>query len=115
MAFADYSFYKETYHGAALSEAEFLRLGVQAAAFIDDITFSKASLSPESEAVRLAECAVAERLFSGESREGIKSETVGRHSVTYRDGGAAKSGEYTGLYDAAARFLGPSGLLYRGC
>ena len=61
--YADYRFYKDTYHGAG-SETEYTRLAVRAAAYVDRITFGRAQTAKESDldAVKMAECAIVDEL-----------------------------------------------------
>lgn len=114
MSYADYSFYTDTYRGQKLSEADFLRLLVHADAYLDAVTFARAANAPLSDAIRLAACAVAEALYTAESQSNIKSESVGKYAVVYRDEGA-KTALSRSLYAAAERFLSETGLLYSGC
>ena len=116
MLTVDYQFYKDIFHGQ-MSEADFSRLSVYAAAYLDDATMCRtAGPLPEAtmQRAKMALCAVTDAYLLNEQGGGIASETNDGISVTYVAGvGAAKS-EGRRLYEAAALFLGNTGLLYRG-
>lgn len=113
MISVSYAFYVSVYHGT-LPEEDFLRHGVKAGAFLDDLTSGKANDAlPEDTLVKaqLAFCALCDA-YAEESTGGIASETNDGISVTY----AARTGTAEQrLRNAAAPFLSGTGLLYRGC
>lgn len=116
MLTVDYAFYRDTYHGT-LPEADFERLSVFAAAYLDELTLDRIGDGSQlDERTRrragLALCAVAECRGRMEARDGIAAETNDGISVTYTAAGAAGAGGP--LYAAAAVYLAPAGLLYRG-
>lgn len=113
MISVSYSFYTSKYHGT-LTEVDFLRHGVKASAFLDDLTSGKADDAlPEDTLIKaqFAFCALCDA-YAEESTCGIASETNDGISVTYaaRQGTAEQR-----LRNAAAPFLAGTGLLYRGC
>ncbi|MBR2716445.1 MAG: hypothetical protein IKD79_01750 [Oscillospiraceae bacterium] len=116
MLTVDYAFYTDVYRGT-LPEAAFDRLSLSASACLGEFTQGGVPddpdrLGPEAALrVRLAFCAVLEARAEQEERAGIAAETNDGISVTYVTGEAQRSRE---LYAAAAAFLGPTGLLYRG-
>ena len=113
MISVSYSFYVSVYHGS-LPEDEFLRHGVKAGAFLDDLTSGKANDAlPEDVLVKaqLAFCALCDA-YSAESVGDIASETNDGISVTYA---ARKGTAEQRLRNAAAPFRSGTGLLYRGC
>ena len=112
--YADYRYYKEEYLGSRIEETDFPRLALRAAAYLDQVTFQRlADLEPVPEAAKKALCAIAEleqRLEEGE--RGKASEQVGNYRVSWEAGhGAELAAE---RYEAARRYLGATGLLYRG-
>lgn len=137
MVYADYEYYKATYLGAAIQEAEFPRLALRASAFLDYYTQGRAALNHGLDALKMACCAVAEQYQSIESaqdlaqkaasnalsKEGgeLQSQSVGSWSKTYRSAGesaedAARAGAAAreGLSGVAGMYLAGTGLLYRG-
>lgn len=107
----DYFYYTAVYGGKLLEEEDFLRLKGRAQRYVGGLLRPHARRG-WSDAARFAACAVAEALHGQEQRPAggnVKSETVGRHTVSYSEGTAAD-----GLYSAAVRWLEPAGLLYRG-
>lgn len=115
MLSVDYAFYTEVFHGR-LSKTEFIRQAVYASAYLDDVTMGRASGGMDeelTERVKLALCAVADASSKNEEIGDIASETNDGVSVTYRSTGGETS-KAARLYDAAAGFLGGTGLLYRG-
>lgn len=108
-----YAFYTSSYHGS-LSEEEFLRWGVRAGAFLDELTFQRVNealpVGVQNKA-RLAFCALCDA-YAKEETADIASEQNDGISVTY----AAKKGSAEDrLRNAATLFLSGTGLLYRGC
>lgn len=86
MAYADYTFYTETYKGT-LSEAAFGRLSERASDYIDARTnyvLKKSGIPAEyEERVMKCCCALAEAMDKNE-KGGVKSsESVGNYSVSY--------------------------------
>ena len=88
MLTVDYDFYCGVFHGKMPRE-DFERLSVYAAAYLDAYLLN-------------------------EQGGGIASETNDGVSVTYVAGISNSKTEGRRLYEAAALFLGPTGLLYRG-
>lgn len=138
MAYADYDFYKITYLGTAIQEADFPRLSLRASAFLDYYTQGRAALNAGLDALKMACCAVAEQyqhidtaqalaqkslsasLESGETGE-LQSQTVGSWSKTYRSGGDSAQQALSSVQTAKAslssiaqQYLAGTGLLYRG-
>ena len=138
MAYADYDFYKITYLGTAIQEADFPRLSLRASAFLDYYTQGRAALNAGLDALKMACCAVAEQyqyidtaqalaqkslsasLESGETGE-LQSQTVGSWSKTYRSGGDSAQQALSSVQTAQAalgalaqQYLAGTGLLYRG-
>lgn len=92
MAYADYIYYLSKYGGDELGEVAFRQASREASAYIDRVTFGR--IGPGSETpdeVKRAVCAASE-VIARKNQEriqkptGIKSESVGKHSVSYSDG-----------------------------
>ena len=119
---SDFDFYQTEYFGKLLSAEEFPEYATRADAWLSELTFDRYSSPDLSEsqiqAVKMSECAVAEICYELQaepvSDPSISKETVGSHSVTYRTGAEAAAGLAARIYDAAARYLMTTGLLYRG-
>lgn len=112
----DYSFYIGTFKGEA-AYADFDRLAVKASAYLDRLTFGRITDDLPAATLnraRLSLCAVVDALLLNERGGGIASETNDGISVTYVAGVSGAKTEGCRLYEAAALFLGPTGLLYRG-
>lgn len=120
MAHIDFDFYHKEYKGA-LSEDVFNRLCERAHAVLCRVTFRRAEkLDAYTEDVRrkikLAECAVLDRLVSLEEmpEPGVSSKTVGRMSVSYEAAATSESAKLQYCADAASLYLFGTGLMYRG-
>ena len=138
MAYADYPYYKNTYLGTAIQEADFPRLALRASSFLDYYTQGRAGQNQDVNAVKMACCAVAEQYQSidlarqatlhalqnsvnaGEAGE-LQSQSVGSWSKTYRSGGdsaqqalSSAQAARASLGAIAQQYLGATGLLYRG-
>lgn len=115
MLTAEYEFYKGTYHGDKIGEAEWPALSRDAAACLEELTLGRTAgdLAPELlERCRMALCAVAEEYKTEQEHAGgvVASETVGSWSRTYTQAGNPASRRR----DAAWMWLGNTGLMYRG-
>lgn len=123
-AYADYTFYSTTYLGTAIASSAFSRLALRASEAIDQITFNRAAaivVADEDdeliELIQKATCAVAEEIQSQEASsflDGVASERVGNHQVSYAEYSRAMLSNQKKLTSAAAVYLGNSGLMFRG-
>lgn len=127
MAWVSADYYRNRYHGQAVSDEEFLRLEAAAQRYLQQAVFGRvvqaadaAAERPEAEklppaaatAVREGVCALIEVLLQ-KSGEGIQSETLGDYAVTYtqEESGASR---FRRMEQTVRRCLGGTGLLYRG-
>lgn len=116
MLSVDYGFYSQIFHGK-VEQSDFERLGIYAAAYLDEATMGRASEElpgPVLDKVRLAYCALVDAYDLEEHGGGIASETNDGISVTYVSGIGGSNANKRRLYSAVSTFLGSTGLLYRG-
>ena len=122
---ADYEFYRETYFGDLLTAENFAKYASRADAYLDELTmgrYAKDCLPAGAvEAVRMAECAIAELCLNLEQAETqsdaawkVQGEKVGNHTVTYRNNAEIAEQTEKQIRKVAERYLGRWGLLYRG-
>lgn len=113
MPYADFAYYANAYKGA-MPEEDFNRLSRQASAYIDKVTFGRAAKN-RSEAIQAkikdACCAVADVLLKREQGGELTSQTVGSWSRSFASSGKTMSRQQ---YEAAALYLGMTGLMYQG-
>lgn len=124
MAYADYQYYTTEYLGSAIAESAFDALALRASAFIDQITFDRASAIIDADTdpvtvarIKNAVCAVAEEMQSIQQSggaDGIASESLGNHSVTYTEDASQRLSNDAKLLRAAGMWLSPTSLLYSG-
>lgn len=108
----DYAFYQAM--GGTLSEADFMRLRGRAWAYLEALTIGrvgKALLGPTAERVKRACCAVVDECAAQEKGGEVVSASNDGYSETYAGSGRTAAQR---LYDAAALYLVPTGLLYAG-
>lgn len=112
--YADFKFYKDTYHGGA-SETEYSRLAVRAAAYVDRMTFGRAKTAKgaDLDAVKMAECAIVDELVTQEQGGIVTSETNDGISRSYATGSVVKSSTQR-IYAAAEVFLCNTNLCFAG-
>ena len=122
---ADYEFYRETYFGDLLTAENFAKYASRADAYLDELTtgrYKNDRLRAETlEAVRMAECAIADlclnleqaSLQSGAAWK-VQSEKVGNHTVSFRNNAEITEQTEKQIRKTAERYLGRWGLLYRG-
>ena len=119
-AYADYAFYTSEYLGRVItSEKDFAYYALRASEIIDSKTFGR--IGEITPAVKKACCAAADELYSDASARakaagGISSESVDGYSVSYRayNTEAEKAAEKR-VNAAIKRYLGGTGLMFRGC
>lgn len=127
--YADFTFYQETYKGSKFtSETEFAEHALRAEEILDEMTWDRIPNMDErfmTEAlamkIRKAVCAMAEvskqcnpMYMQSGIAEGITSENNDGYSVSYQDAGTVAATFRVKSEAAARRFLGTTGLLYRG-
>lgn len=120
--YADYEYYTTTYKGS-LSKEEFEKFIMKSSAYVRRITFGRADDNIEMEEVRLAACAVCdliandEKVRSKHSGRVVTSENTDGYSVSYESGGNGETADdllHKKMYNTAALFLDPTGLLCMG-
>ena len=136
MAYADYTYYTNTYLGTAIQETDFPCLSLRASSFLDYYTQGRAVQNSELDALKMACCAVADQYqtidaaqalaqkalsASPDSGGELQSQSVGSWSKTYRSGGdsarqalSSAQAAQASLAAIAQQYLGTTGLLYRG-
>lgn len=116
----DYTFYRDVFEGVQIPQPEFSRAAKRAAEILlaDTAGRSAQVLAQNAEhaaEVRLALCALAEICWqtqqTAESGGAVIKESVGTWSREYALPGA---GPRAAMVAAEARYLGATGLLYRG-
>lgn len=135
--YMDYSYYTSNYGGTVVLPAGFTALANHASAIIDYLTFGRAApiMALEGQTgedaatidkIKMATCAVLETLNIVNLERarlqtaggGVKSESVGSHSVTYMDiplpGTVNANAYYKQFADSAKVYLATTGLMYRG-
>ena len=123
---ADYEYYRDTYLGSLLTEENFPKYALRADSYLDLLTtgrYEKDCLPEKAgEAVKMAECAIAELCLNLEQAElqsdaawKVQSEKVGNHSVQFRNNAEIAEQTERQIRDTASRYLARWGLLFRGC
>lgn len=116
--YATYSYYKDKFFGTALEAQDYYRHAQRAAAEIDRVTFGRCKKMSDKElpdAVRDAECAVADLLYRFDTAKGaeISSESNDGVSVSYRDMSDKRKQEQE-IRQTLRTYLVNTGLMYRG-
>ena len=120
--YADYTFYVSEYRGN-LTDEEFDKAVIPASAYVRRITFGRADDNMEMEEVKLATCAVCELLANDEKvrskhlGRAVTSENTDGYSVSFESGGNGETADdllHKKMYNTAALFLEPTGLLCMG-
>lgn len=123
MSYATYEDYLDVYHGTVLTAEQFTIYSDRASDYIDRITMGRAaSYTDESNMLAKACCAGAEqyqmidavRASVTSAGGAISSESVGRHSVSYRSPAETIAELEKQLKLTVEGYLLNTGLLYRG-
>ncbi|MDE6005492.1 MAG: hypothetical protein K2G88_08925 [Oscillospiraceae bacterium] len=134
MAYADFPYYQDFFIGTMITDAGMFRqLSERASEYLDMITFGRLCLKIPDEYETLVKkccCAIAEAIYlffrdnldSDSAGKPKTQETIGAYSVSYAsisdtisallNGNSAGLQDY--LYRIAMKYLGRTGLLYRG-
>ena len=126
--YVDFIYYRDSFGGATIPEANFIKLERKARVFIDYVTFDrlKNDATLIDDTVKECLCEIMEcnyKLDQEESETGgklISSETIDQHSVTYAVSDVEKNEvdksriNFTKFYNIARQYLNNTGLLYRG-
>ena len=122
----DFTFYTDIYHGTLIPEEEFPFYIGKADARLEELTYGHCFNEDLPAAVQtrvsLAECAIADTLFSFDSvsaapiaAAAISEEKVGSHSVKYNDAVSASQALSSQIHSLASAYLLTTGLLNRAC
>ena len=126
MAYADFTYYDQTYLGNVIAETDFPRLAARASTIIDQLTYNRtaAVVTADEDAdlidkIKMAVCAVAEEFYKTEQNAQnasgvIQSERAGQSSVTYVVTEEAKQSSAQRYYNAAYLYLGQTALMFAG-
>ena len=127
--YVDFTFYQDTYKGTVITDqSEFEEHALRAEEILDEMTWDRIPTMDEkfmteslALKIRKAVCAMAEAskqynpmYMQGGIAEGITSENNDGYSVSYQDAGTVAATFRVKSEAAARRFLGTTGLLYRG-
>ena len=122
---SDYEYYRDTYLGTLLTEENFPKYALRADSFLDLLTTGRYENdclpAGAVEAVKMAECAIAELCLNLEQAElqsdaawRVQGEKVGNHTVTFRNSAEIIEQTKKQIRKIAVRYLGRHGLLYKG-
>lgn len=114
--YADKEYYLNAFNDggeASLPDEKCTKYLRRASAFLDSLFIKSKPQEPYDENIKNACCEIADYMFSSDSRAGIASESNDGYSVTYSDE-ITQERISAQCYVIAARYLGHTGLLYRG-
>lgn len=124
MAYADFTYYEDTFLGTAIAETDFPRLALRASAQIDRVTFNRAAaiITANTEtdnvtAIKMATCEIAEELQRQESAsnvDGVTSESQGQYSVSYGANSNRSKSNQSKIETAARLWLENTFLMFGG-
>jgi len=124
-AFADYTYYLDTYGGTIIPAEAFEKAMRDASREVNRYTLERAEavLAANSdlsliEKIKFAACAVAEVIYQYGNqimgRRDIASESVGDHSVSYLSTDQLRANEVHALSETIEGYLGLTGLMFLG-
>lgn len=118
MMYADYSFYTTEFNGSLIPEQDFTYRASKASEYINNVTFDRITPelleSDEAAALKIKSCccALAESDYRFDQNSDKSSEKIGNYSVTYNN--KPDSERKSDRWEVVDRYLGGTGLLYRG-
>ena len=124
-AFADYTYYLDTYGGTIIPAEAFEKAMRDASREVNRYTLERAEavLAANSdlsliEKIKFAACAVAEVIYQYGNqimgRRDIASESVGDHSVSYLSADQLRANEVHAITETINGYLGLTGLMFLG-
>jgi len=120
--YADYAYYKGTYHGAQLTEEQWPAAAREADACVDALTFGRLKQgAPTDDTVRMAACAMAEvagryQAALADRTPGLASASNDGYSESYAQSADVTAQRQAEICAAADLYLPRSHpLRYRGC
>ena len=124
-AFADYTYYLDTYGGTIIPAEAFEKAMRDASREVNRYTLERAEavLAANSdlsliEKIKFAACAVAEVIYQYGNqimgRRDIASESVGDHSVSYLSADQLRANEVHAISETIEGYLGLTGLMFLG-
>jgi len=124
-AFADYTYYLDTYGGTVIPAEAFEKAMRDASREVNRYTLERAEavLAANSdlsliEKIKFAACAVAEVIYQYGNqimgRRDIASESVGDHSVSYLSTDQLRANEVHAITETINGYLGLTGLMFLG-
>ncbi len=118
MSYADYDFYINNYGGNLIPSENFDFWARKSTQYIRTNTFGNIDETQSIiESVKMCCCEIADQLYSQDkrkNRQGITSEKVGEHSISYESAEAINKAEKEILKQILIVWLANTGLLYRG-
>lgn len=134
MAYADFPYYRDFFKGTLIKdENAFRTLAERSSEFIDTVTFDRLSdeelLNQYKNKIQKCTCALSELLFKKSSADRMlnaenmpeTSETIGAYSVSFanpydyiQEVSMSDSDFRKSMKNTALRYLGNTGLMYRG-
>lgn len=119
MAFADYTYYSDSFGGTLIPSSEFSAYSAKAERLVRFVTQHR--IKEVTDEVKNAVCAAAEASYELRSSvanipQGVKSENTDGYSVTYKDYDTdeLKYKEQNAMLAAIRQELSGTGLLYQG-
>ena len=116
--YADFDYYSNTYYDALqeipIPNTQRLVYLRKASSYLDSLFVHGKPQEPYAEELKNACCEIADCYYTCEHKEGIVSENNDGYSVSYvQDAFGARMTQHK-AYAIALRYLGSTGLLYRG-
>jgi len=109
MAYVDYTYYITAFGGDAIPIADFNRAINRATAYLDYLTFGRATIEVDGN-IKMAACAIAEDYHAEGIRDGKASENNDGLAITWDTNKTLEER----LLQTALIYLANSGLCYRG-
>ena len=110
MAYADFTFYQNSYYGNKIStQTGFIAPSERASDYIDAVTFGRAALNTDDQItvkIKKCCCALADEIQNDNLIAGKTSEKIGSYSVSYAD-----TSNKSKKYQIALQYLGNTGIM----
>lgn len=116
MSYIDETFYTDDYHGFTVPSLKFSYYSERATDTVNEY-IDALEVASVTEEVKKCTCAVMDQLYKIENPSidatTLTSESVGSYKRSFKDSTPSKSNNNK-IYDIVLKYLGKSGLLYRG-
>ncbi len=113
MSYIDNTYYTDVYHGFKVSSLKFPYYSERATEKVNEYIEKIEVAEDVTDDVKKCTCAVMDNLYDLDNNRELTSESIGSYKVSFKDSTPGQSNDQL-IYSIIVKYLGKTGLLYRG-